>query len=112
MVEMDRRLEKKIDDAEARFKTEMSSGVNHMRKFEGSVKDLVKGLEHAHNRLDRRGVQMRQATEKIRVLEERCDTLTGQVGVFGDPLFGRTTNDAFLGRFSGCLVRSFAGVVL
>jgi hypothetical protein len=46
------------------------------------------------------------------VLEERCDTLTGQVGVFGDPLFGRTTNDTFLGRFSGCLVRSFARVIL
>jgi uncharacterized protein Yka (UPF0111/DUF47 family) len=85
MVEMDKRLDKKVDNAEKRFRLEMKSGVDHMKKFEGSVKDLVKGLDHAHNRIDRRTAQLRTAEERVSALEDRCDTLTGQVGVFYDP---------------------------
>lgn len=85
MVEVDRRLDKKIDDTEKRFKVEMRSGVDHMKRFEGSVKDLVKGLEQAHNRIDRKTAQLRSANERMSALEDRCDTLIGQVGVFHGP---------------------------
>jgi len=87
MVEMDKRLDKKVDEMEKRFKLEMRSGVDHMKKFEGSVKDLVKGVEYAHARIDTRAIQNKAATKKIETLEERVDVLTGQVGMFLCPSF-------------------------
>jgi len=80
MVKMDKQLDKKIDDTEKRFKLEMKSGVEHMKKFEGLVKDLVKGLEYAHAHIDTRAIQNKAAVKRIETLEERVDVLTGQVG--------------------------------
>ena len=82
---MERELVKKIEGTKKIFMTENSKGVEHFKKIEKSIMDLVKATTWVHDRIDNRGIENKTLLKKIGRLEERCDTLTGQVGVVLKP---------------------------
>ena len=85
---MEQGLEAKLKVMDTKFRTEMSSGVSHMKNFEGEVENLGRNIKYAHKRIDTRAIQIKAAAKKIADLEGRCDVLTGQVGMV---LFNRCT---------------------
>ena len=85
-------LEGKIEGAKKIFVVENKKGVEHFQKFKEAIKGLAKTVTRAHDRVDTRAIENRMLTKRVMKLEERCDTLTGQVrGVVQDCLM--VTND-------------------
>ena len=80
-----KQLEKDLAEAKQTFAKESAKGVEHFKKFEKSIENLVKGLTYAQNRIDNRGIENKTLQKKVVKLEERCDVLTGQVGIVLKP---------------------------
>jgi len=69
----------RVKEAEEDLWAENAKGVGHFKKFEETIEGLAKTLTRAHDRIDNRALDNRVLAKRVSVLEERCDTLTGQV---------------------------------
>ena len=85
MYTLGKELKESIEGAKKIFMVENAKGVEHFQKFEKMIEDLVKVTTRAHDRVDTRAIKNKALRKKVEKLEERCDTLTGQVGVVSKP---------------------------
>ena len=70
-----------MERREAEFKVEMGKCIGHFKTFEKAIDLNKRGLELAHDRIDRRGLatELRKAEQRIMSLEGSVDMLKGKV---------------------------------